>query len=344
MTPRSPVSADKMLTVLAYFREQGGPVAVADAARELSLTEKQLRDTLSQLWCCGLPGHGPGQLVDLAFWSEVRDKDRGGWVDDTSDPAHEVDAFDDYTDLAEADYVEVTFFAGIDRPLRLTFEEAITLKTALATLVGRPEVVDQEGLDEALRMLGTISPTNARLDAASTTAPTPSTSEKTAEHLRSALESGLAVRFVYHSAGSDSTRIRIVDGGRLHVQAEHAYLRGVDREIGEWRTFRTDRIAHVEPLGPSHPVGPEPELASSTPTQSIRAVVPAGSAWFVEQYPFRDIRWREDGSAEVTVDYYNPDWLRRFLLGNATTLQPLDEGLRADIAEQARAALSAYGK
>ena len=40
MTPRSPVSADKMLTVLAYFREQGGPVAVADAARELSLTEK----------------------------------------------------------------------------------------------------------------------------------------------------------------------------------------------------------------------------------------------------------------------------------------------------------------
>ena len=67
MTPRSPVSADKMLTVLAYFYEQGGPVPVAQAANELSLTDKQLRDTLRQLWTCGLPGHGPGQLIDLAF-------------------------------------------------------------------------------------------------------------------------------------------------------------------------------------------------------------------------------------------------------------------------------------
>ena len=331
-----------MLTVLAYFYEQGGPVAIAQATNDLSLTDKQLRDTLRQLWTCGLPGHGPGQLIDLAFWSELGKNGPGGWVEAHDDPAQELDAFDDYSDLSDADFVEVTYFAGIERPLRLTFEEAITLKTALATLVGRPEVVDQEGLDEAMSMLSAISPSNASLDSAATAAPSPSPSERTAEHLRSALEAGQAVRFVYHSAGSDSSRIRIVDGGRLHVHADHAYLRGVDREIGEWRTFRTDRIADVEPIGASHAVGPEPEPDSVAPSHSVRAVVPAGAAWFVEQYPFRDIRWRDDGSAEVTIDYYNSDWLRRFLLGNASTLQPLDDELRAEIADQARAALSAY--
>lgn len=339
MTPRSPVSAGRMLTVLAYFRDKGGPVAVAEAAADLDLTDKQLRDTLGQLWFCGLPGYGPGELIDLAYWSEPAGSSstpHGGDGDD------ETDAFDDDDRLEDADFVEVTEFAGITRPLRLTFEEAITLKTALATLAGLPEVVDKDGLDEALRMLSSVSPTDASLEATATPAPPPSSSDRTASPLRAALERGSAVRFVYHSAGSDSTRVRVVDGGHLHLEAEHAYLRGVDRESGEWRTFRTDRIAEVEDFGQARDVGPEPDDESDVPSRSIRAIVPAASAWFVEHYPFREVEWQEDGSATVTVGYHNDGWLRRFLLGNAGSLRPCDESLAEEISAEAARALGAY--
>ncbi|WP_442891686.1 WYL domain-containing protein, partial [Dietzia sp.] len=221
-----------MLTVLAYFRRQGGPTRVSEAARALEITAKQLRDTLTQLWTCGLPGYGPGDLIDLAFWSEPAEVPApgSGSVDDGAGAGSPgTDSFDDDADLARADYVEVIEFAGITRPLRLTFEEAITLKTALAALAGREEVVDPEGLEEALQMLSAVAPADVPLDAMATgSGPSSSggvSGGATATELRAALRQGHAVRFLYHSAGSDSTRLRVVDGGHLHVEPEHSYLR-----------------------------------------------------------------------------------------------------------------------
>ena len=114
MSPRT-VPLATLLSVVPYFHTRG-PVRVTDAARDLGMSEKQLRDALWQLWSCGLPGYGPGDLIDLAFSSE---------------------------DLDDAEMVEVTFTAGIDRPVRLTAAEAVTLETGLAVFLGQPEVIDQ---------------------------------------------------------------------------------------------------------------------------------------------------------------------------------------------------------
>ena len=42
-------------------------VRLAEAARDFGVTEAQLRSDLDLLWMCGLPGYGPGDLIDLAF-------------------------------------------------------------------------------------------------------------------------------------------------------------------------------------------------------------------------------------------------------------------------------------
>ena len=42
-------------------------VRVAEAARDFGVGERQLRSDLELLWMCGLPGYGPGDLIDLAF-------------------------------------------------------------------------------------------------------------------------------------------------------------------------------------------------------------------------------------------------------------------------------------
>ena len=115
MSPRA-VPLATLLSVVPYFHSHG-PVRVSDAADDLGMTEKQLRGALWQLWSCGLPGYGPGDLIDLAFSSE---------------------------DLDDAEFVEVTFTAGIDRPVRLTAAEAVKrsdklLKLTLSLGPGEPE-------------------------------------------------------------------------------------------------------------------------------------------------------------------------------------------------------------
>ena len=92
-------------------------VRVADAARDFGVTERQLRSDLELLWVCGLPGYGPGDLIDLSF---------------------------------DGDHVRVTFTAGMGRPLRLTTDEAVALVVALRTLLELPGLAEREAVSRAL--------------------------------------------------------------------------------------------------------------------------------------------------------------------------------------------------
>lgn len=80
----------RLLNMVPYF--QANPrITRAEAAAELGVTAKQLEEDLNQLWMCGLPGYSPGDLIDFEFCGDT---------------------------------IEVTFSAGIDRPLKLTSPEA----------------------------------------------------------------------------------------------------------------------------------------------------------------------------------------------------------------------------
>ena len=102
--------------MVPYF--QANPrITYAEAASDLGVTVKQLRDDLNQLWMCGLPGYGPGDLIDFEF---------------------------------SGDTIEVTFSAGIDHPLRLTSPEATGVLVALRALVDVPGMVDPEAARSAI--------------------------------------------------------------------------------------------------------------------------------------------------------------------------------------------------
>src|SRR5207248_9709505 len=93
---------------------------VADVAREFGITEKQLRDDLNLLWVCGLPGYGPGDLMDVVW---------------------------------EGDRVSLSNADTIAQPLRLTADEALALVAALRTLLGVPGLVDTDAVERALAKL-----------------------------------------------------------------------------------------------------------------------------------------------------------------------------------------------
>src|SRR5438874_2472105 len=93
---------------------------VGDVAARFGVDETQIRKDLDLLWMCGLPGHGPGDLMDVVY-----DGDR--------------------VSLSNAD--------TIGAPLRLTTEEALALVAALRALAGVPGLVDTGAVDRALAKL-----------------------------------------------------------------------------------------------------------------------------------------------------------------------------------------------
>ena len=90
----------RLLSLVPYLIARPG-IRVEEAAADFGISERQLRRDLELLWMCGLPGYGPGDLVDLSF---------------------------------SGDTVSVTEDAGMRRPLRLTTAEATALLVALRSL------------------------------------------------------------------------------------------------------------------------------------------------------------------------------------------------------------------
>ena len=113
----TPDRVTRLLALVPYLTARPQGVRVAEAARDFGVNERQLRSDLELLWMCGLPGYGPGDLIDLSF---------------------------------EGERVRVVFTAGMVRPLRLTTDEAVALVVALKTLLELPGLAEGEAVSRAL--------------------------------------------------------------------------------------------------------------------------------------------------------------------------------------------------
>src|SRR3954454_13609418 len=152
----SPATTDRMVRLLAlvpYLTARPDGVPLAEAARDFGVPERQLRRDLELLWMCGLPGYGPGDLIDLAF---------------------------------DGDRVRVTFAAGMVRPLRLTTDEAVALVVALRTLLELPGLAEGEAVSRALAKVSAAA--GQAGDGVSTVAVSLEAREDTLAVVRDALE------------------------------------------------------------------------------------------------------------------------------------------------------------
>ena len=187
------------------------------------MTEKQLRDDLNQLWMCGLPGYGPGDLIDFEF---------------------------------SGDTIEVTFSAGIDHPLRLTSPEATGVLVALRALVDVPGMVDPEAARSAIAKIESAAGTVNHGAEAAVDEPAPVESQAAAA-VRAAVRGNRALSIEYYSASHDMLTSRIVDPIRVVLVAEHSYLEAWCRSAEGVRLFRFDRIVDAsvldEPSAPPQP-------------------------------------------------------------------------------------------
>jgi proteasome accessory factor C len=302
----------RLLNLVPYLQARPG-IRIADAAADLGVSEEQLRDDLELLWVCGLPGYGPGDLIDMAF---------------------------------DGDRVTITYDAGIDRPLRLTPDEALALVVALRMLAETPGVADRGAIDRALtkieRAAGQPAPVAVRL---------PGNADRLAQ-VRDAVARRRALEITYYSATRDEITTRVVDPMRMVMVEGRGYLEAWCRRAGEVRRFRVDRIDALtlrdEPSTPPPQARPTPIVAgifqpgAELPLVTLR--VGRGARWIAEYYPCEHV----DDSGEhwlVSLRVTDLAWARRLVLGlgpEVTVVAPpaLAEAVRA----QAATALDAYAR
>ena len=304
----------RLLALVPYLQAHQG-ITASQAAADFDITEEQLRRDLQLLWMCGLPGHGPGDLIDLSF---------------------------------EGDTVSVIFDAGMSRPLRLTAEEALALVIGLRILSEVPGLTDGDAVQRALAKVEAVSGGSAH--AADTVSVELDDDGAAGPVLQMAIDRQRALSMRYYTATRDETTDRIVDPLRVFELDGHHYLEAWCRRAEGMRVFRVDRIERVdvldEPARP--PVDVELRDLSEgvyTPApEHLLAVLRVGPAyaWVGDYYPSEeevesDGR-RQDQPAGRGSGLAAGAGAR--LGGQVEVLSP--EWLAESIRNEARSALAAY--
>lgn len=284
MTPSS-TRLVRLLNMVPYF-QVNPQVSYAKAANDLGVNRKQLEADINQLWICGMPGYTPGDLIDFEL------------SDDT---------------------INVTFSAGIDRPLQLTSTEATGILMALRALAEIPGVVDPAAARSAIAKIDSAAGTAE----AGSTETSGATESAAAAAVRQAVHDQRALRIEYFSASRDAQSTRVVDPIRVVLVGDQSYLEAWSREAEGVRLFRFDRILDAtvldEPSAPPETAVGGPvntalfDADPSLPAASLR--IAPGAAWMLEYFPMRVVAELPDGHREVAMTYAAEDWLVRQILG-----------------------------
>lgn len=280
----------RLLALVPYLLARPG-VRIDDAARDFDVSPRQLRRDLELLWMCGLPGYGPGDLIDLSF---------------------------------EGDTVTVTFDAGMNRPLRLTGGEATALLVALRALAETPGVLDTDAVHRAIAKIeaaaGQAQPSGVVVGLGVREG------ERTARTrgvVRQALQDRRALRIRYYTASRDEITERTVDPMRLLIVQATGYLEAWCRRVQGVRLFRLDRIDDVRVLDEA--AVPPPRARPTDLSNGVFAVRPdqpeaelvlePDARWVAEYYPCEELAELPGGRLRVRMRYGDESWMIRLVLG-----------------------------
>jgi proteasome accessory factor C len=284
---------------------------VHEVAREFGVSEAQVRTDLNLVWMCGLPGYGPGDLIDVVWHG-------------------------DRVSLSNAD--------TIAQPLRLTTEEALALIAALRTLLGVPGVVATSALESALGKLEAAAGGVVGADEVSV-AVDPVSDPAVVGTVADALSRGRRVHLRYWVPARDEATERDVDPIRVFTSEGAAYLVGWCRLVGDVRTFRLDRVLDVRVLDAAADVPAEAreravDAGVFTPAPDdplVTLELEPAARWVADYYPCEDVRDRGDGGVVVQLRARDTAWVRRLALGLAGSARVTDP---PEVVDDVRAAAS----
>jgi proteasome accessory factor C len=310
----------RLLALVPWLRAHPGTTA-AEVAAAFGVSEAQVRADLDLLWVCGLPGGAPGDLIDLSY---------------------------------EGDRITVLDPQTLDRPLRLSADEALALIVAARALADVPGLSERDALD---RVLAKLERAVAAPPPRVAVALEPESPDQAAElghvlgQVRRALAAGRRLHLRYLVWARDEVTERDVDPMRAVLLSGRWYLEAWCHRAEAVRLFRLDRVTDVQVLEVAADPPPEAvprDLADGLYRPSPddgRVVLEVGPAarWVTDYYPTEQVEEAADGWLRLTLRAADDGWLRRLALGlgaQGRVVAPAE--LAADVRDAAARALAAY--
>lgn len=273
---------------------------VEEVCTRFGYTRSELVSDLNLIFVCGLPGYGPGELMD-AFVDE------------------------DEVVVDAADY--------FSRPVRLTPAEALMLlASGMAVLSSGSAPPALESAVEKLQRA--VAPD---LDAVSVEL---GAEPAEAAVLRQAAASGEVITITYTSLASNETTTRDIEPWAVFSTLGNWYVSGHCRRANDERLFRLDRIRDVTPTDERFaPPEERPELrvsySPSVDDVTARIRLSPSASWVADYYPVSTVS-DTDGERVVDFSTRDPAVAARLLLRLGDTASLVDGREVADALEDLR--------
>ena len=243
---------------------------VAEIMERFGYTQDQLTRDLNTIFVCGLPGYGPGDLMEA------------------------------YMDEDEVIIDAADFFA---KAPRLTPSEALGLLAAGMTVLGSGE--GSPALESAVAKLSKVvmpdAGTSLTVDVLDQT--------RNIGVLREAAAARSVVRIVYRSVGKEETTEREIEPWSIFATLGRWYVLGHCRLVGGQRTFRVDRIKEMNVLDETFErpeAVPEPGVGYSPSKDDVTCLIDLDPAakWVLEYYPVDFVR---ESKGATRIRFHSPD-------------------------------------
>ena len=285
---RTAARLSRILAMLPWIIAHDG-AEIDDLVERFDYKDKaDLVKDLHLVFMTGLPGYGPGDLID-------------------------VDVFEDEVFVDAADY--------FSKPLRLTAPQALGLLAAGMTFVGSEQA--PPALTSAVEKLTTaILPDAASLVYFDVPAP------DSLSTLRDAIEERRLLRITYVAVATNEKTVRDVEGSSVFFNLGNWYLNGFCRLAEAERVFRVDRIASAVVLDASYELedlssdGVVRYRAADSDVHVSFTVGP-DSRWVSEYYPVDAVDF-DDGGQRITMSVSDPLVAGRLLIRLGDAVSDID--------------------
>lgn len=270
MTSQRTVSRlSRILTLIPYVLEEGS-ADVQDIVERFGYSEDQLARDLNTVFVCGLPGYGPGDLMEA-------------YIDE------------DEVVIDAADY--------FTRAPRLTSTEALGLLAAGLTVIGMGEA--SPALESAVRKLSKA----AIPEAGSALAVDVLDESDNVGTLKQAVSEQKVVHITYRSVGKEETTEREIEPWTVFATMGRWYVTGHCRLVDDDRTFRVDRIRSITILEEGFdrpPEVPEPGVGYTASDTDVVCTIDLykPALWVLEYYPVEVLR---ESSRSTRIRFSAPD-------------------------------------
>jgi proteasome accessory factor C len=271
----------RLLTLVPYVVRRPG-VSVGEVCRQFGITRTQLVADLNLLFVCGLPGYGPGDLIEA---------------------------------FIDGDLVCIRLADYFSRPLRLSPAEGLLLYAGAQALAaaGAGDEALGRAVDALEKALGpdVLSRVSVELEGAGELAT-----------IREALLSRRRLHLVYYTHSRDETTERDVDPWALFLSAGRWYLVGWCHRATDERIFRLDRVRSAALLDVAANVPDDMDLSRYEPlyvqgaadTEVTLELAPEVAGWMAESYPLVSQEPQADGWTRVRLRAGGTAWLEKLLL------------------------------